>query len=44
MELSRRTLPQPPTSGHLPLKPPTTINSYGISDFFSRTNRDFDWI
>ena len=42
---ARRTLPQPPgPNSHLPLKPPTSINSYGLSDFFSRTNRDFDWI
>ena len=42
---ARRTLPQPPApNSHLPLKPPTSINSYGLSDFFSRTNRDFDWI
>ena len=44
MDLSRRTLPQPPTSTHLPLKAPASANNYGISDFFSRTNRDFDWI
>ena len=44
MDLSRRTLPQPPTSAHLPLKAPASANNYGISDFFSRTNRDFDWI
>ena len=44
----RRTLPQPPlSSSHLPLKPPpsnTVNNGYGLSDFFTRTNRDFDWI
>jgi hypothetical protein len=41
----RRTLPQPP-SNLMPQKNGGGIggNGFGITDFFSRTNRDFDWI
>jgi len=41
----RRTLPQPPTN-QLPHKNGVGAggNGFAISDLFSRTNRDFDWI
>ena len=43
----RRSLPQPPvSSSHPPPGPqkPLSNGGFGLSDLFSRTSRDFDWI
>ena len=41
----RRSLPQPPVSGAANAqKPPSNGGFGGLSDLFSRTSRDFDWI